>query len=172
MAAPKNNEFWKARTTIGRSRLYEDKEALLAACMEYLQWAHDHPLYTSHVVTFQGSATLKDVPKMRATTIQGLCNFLGIVTETWRTWGKEEVFSAVVKHVNDLMYQQKFEGASADLLNSNIIARDLGLADKSSVDLSNPDGTLSQPLDTTKLSTKAIKELLDARIKSESDTDG
>ena len=37
---------------------------------------------------------------------------------------------------------QKFAGAAADLLNANIIARDLGLADKQ--DLTNSDGTLSR----------------------------
>jgi hypothetical protein len=32
--------------------------------------------------------------------------------------------------VEEIIRTQKFEGASADLLNPNIIARDLGLADK------------------------------------------
>ena len=33
--------------------------------------------------------------------------------------------------MDEIIRTQKFEGASADLLNPNIIARDLGLADKS-----------------------------------------
>lgn len=32
--------------------------------------------------------------------------------------------------VEQIIRQQKFEGAAAELLNPNIIARDLGLADK------------------------------------------
>jgi hypothetical protein len=43
--------------------------------------------------------------------------------------------------VEDAIFRQKFEGASADLLNANIIARDLGLADKK--DLSSTDGTMT-----------------------------
>ena len=39
-------------------------------------------------------------------------------------------FLGVVKEVEEIIYNQKFTGAAADLLNSNIIARELGLADK------------------------------------------
>ena len=36
----------------------------------------------------------------------------------------------VIREAEEIIRRQKFEGASADLLNANIIARDLGLADK------------------------------------------
>ena len=38
-------------------------------------------------------------------------------------------FSKVIRDIKDIIEVQKFEGASAGLLNANIIARDLGLAD-------------------------------------------
>lgn len=37
---------------------------------------------------------------------------------------------AVITQAEAVIYEQKFTGAAADLLNPNIIARDLGLADK------------------------------------------
>jgi hypothetical protein len=40
-----------------------------------------------------------------------------------------------------VIYEQKFTGAAADLLNPNIIARDLGLADKQ--DHQSSDGTMT-----------------------------
>ncbi len=40
--------------------------------------------------------------------------------------------------VDEIIRTQKFQGASADLLNANIIARDLGLADKT--ELTGKDG--------------------------------
>ncbi len=70
------------------------------------------------------------VAKMRAMTIMGLCNFLDIAMATWQEYRGKQDFSAVVSRVEQIIRQQKFEGASADLLNPNIIARDLGLADK------------------------------------------
>ncbi len=40
---------------------------------------------------------------------------------------------AVITRIKETIFTQKFEGASADLLNANIIARDLGLADKKDI---------------------------------------
>jgi hypothetical protein len=71
---------------------------------------------------------------MRAMTIAGLCLFLDIDTTTWSLWRKNrsDLFS-VITRVEQVIYQQKFSGAASDLLNANIIARDLGLSDKSEV---------------------------------------
>ncbi len=164
--------FWKARTSVGRPRLFKSAEALLEACCEYFEWVEQNPLYETKMFTHMGSATLKEVPKMRAMTVAGLSIFLDINQDTWNAWRKVDDFSVVTARVDNIIRTQKFEGASADLLNANIIARDLGLAEKSKMDLSNEDGSMSQTLDMTKLSTAAIKELLDARTKSEPDTDG
>jgi len=68
---------------------------------------------------------------MRAMTIGGLCVFLDINRATWNVWReKRPDLYEVITRAEEIIYQQKFEGASADLLNSNIIARDLGLTDK------------------------------------------
>jgi len=39
----------------------------------------------------------------------------------------------VIRAINAIMYTNKFDGASCGLYNANIIARDLGLADKKDV---------------------------------------
>lgn len=78
-------------------------------------------------------------PKLRAMTIRGLCLFLDISQETWRSWRDpnnvrfREDFVAVIDRVEGIITEQKFAAASAGLLNGNIIARDLGLADKTEV---------------------------------------
>ena len=68
----------------------------------------------------------------------GLCNFLDIGISTWEDYRNRDDFSLVCTRAEDIMRQQKFEGASAQLLNPSIIARDLGLADKS--ELTGKDG--------------------------------
>lgn len=136
MAAPKGNQFWKARTKHGRDRLFADHHALWEACCEYFQWVEDNPLYESETVKYQGYASLIEVPKMRAMTLGGLCLFLDINRGTWNEWRKVDDFSEVVTRVEEVIYSQKFAGAAADLLNANIIARDLGLADKTEVNQS------------------------------------
>ena len=67
---------------------------------------------------------------MRAMTITGFCLFADISDTTWENYCKEKDFIAVTKWIKDVIYSQKFEGAAAGLLNSNIIARDLGLKEK------------------------------------------
>jgi len=133
MPAPKGNQFWKARTKHGRDKLFASHEALWEACQEYFQWVEENPLYEDKVSFFQGVASHEPMAKMRAMTIGGLCIFLDITEQTWFSWRKDEDFSDVVTRVESIIRAQKFEGASADLLNPNIIARDLGLADKKEV---------------------------------------
>lgn len=50
-------------------------------------------------------------------------------------------FIGVIRAIDKIMFAQKFEGAAAGVFNANIIARDLGLADKSQIKV-----TEEQPL--------------------------
>ena len=133
MAAPIGNQFWKARTKHGRDKLFASADALWESCCEYFQWVEDNPLWEMKVTQYQGEVVNMPVPKMRAMTIGGLCIFLDVSHETWIQWRKDDDFSEVIKQAEAIIYNQKLTGAAADLLNANIIARDLGLADKKDV---------------------------------------
>ena len=131
MAAPLGNQFWKARSTHGRAPIFADPEALWEASVEYFEWVEANPLKEAQAFAYQGNVTLQELPKMRAMTIGGLCIFLDISTDAWRNYAEREGFIGVTTRVEAIIRAQKFEGASAGLLNANIIARDLGLAEKS-----------------------------------------
>jgi hypothetical protein len=73
-------------------------------------------------------------------TIMGLCICLDISHDTWLAYKAKNDFSGVTTRVEAIIWVQKFTGAAADLLNPNIIARDLGLQDKQSKEISGPDG--------------------------------
>ncbi|MFX4084495.1 DNA-packaging protein [Sphingobium yanoikuyae] len=138
------NRFWEARSSHGRNPIFADPDDLWDACCEYFAWNADNPLYEDNLVTFQGSATHEPTAKMRAMTIAGLCMFLDVSEDAWRLWKKERTdFIGVITRAESVIYRQKFEGASANMLNPNIIARDLGLADKK--EHSSPDGTMTPP---------------------------
>ncbi|WP_420961072.1 DNA-packaging protein [Brucella sp. IR073] len=138
MAAPKGNQFWKARSSHGRKPIFPDPDKLWDACCEYFEWVEANPLWEDKLVTFQGAATHEPVAKMRAMTISGLCVFLDISQQAWSEYRQREGYGEVTTRVEDIIRDQKFAGAAADLLNPNIIARDLGLADKS--ELTGKDG--------------------------------
>ena len=130
MAAPKGNKFWEARSKHGRDPLFKCSEDLWSGCLEYFEWNEDNPLWENKVTQYQGEVVDMPVAKMRAMTIAGLCIFLDITQDTWANYRNKEDFFAVTKKAETIIYNQKFAGASADMLNANIIARDLGLADK------------------------------------------
>lgn len=138
MSAPNGNRFWEARSRHGRNPKFNAPDQLWEACTDYFVWVEENPLWEDKLVTFQGLASHEPVAKMRAMTIMGLCTFLDIDQSTWREYGKKEGFSGVVTRTEQIIRDQKFSGAAADLLNANIIARDLGLAEKS--EHSGPDG--------------------------------
>lgn len=143
MGAPLGNQFWKARSTHGRKPLFSDPEQLWDACEQYFEWVETNPLMEDTVIAYQGTATHVPVARMRAMTIAGLCIYLDVSQSTWRDYASQEDFSAVTTRAEEIIRTQKFTGAAADLLNPNIIARDLGLSDKQ--ELTGKDG---QPLNT------------------------
>ena len=131
MAAPKKNEFWKARAKHGRDKIFSTPEILWESACEYFQWCVDNPL----VETVLQSGKTYRLPKMRAMTESGLSIFLDIDIDTFYDYaknkdGRYEDFIGVTKKIKEIIRTQKFEGASAGFLNANIIARDLGLRDK------------------------------------------
>ncbi len=131
MAAPVGNKFWTARSSHGRNPIFATPDDLWAACVEYFDWVEANPLYEAKPFAYQGDVKIENVAKMRAMTISGLCIFLDIGRQTWQAYTERDDFRDITTRVEEIIRTQKFEGASAELLNANIIARELGLADKS-----------------------------------------
>lgn len=154
------NRFWEARSSHGRNPIYADPEELWSSCVEYFEWVEANPLYEEKIFQFQGAIVRDTVAKMRAMTIEGLCLFLGIDRDTWTNYKKRDDFFGVTTRAESIIYEQKFTGAAADLLNPNIIARDLGLADKK--DHTSSDGSMS-PKATGDAVLESLKRKHDAR---------
>ena len=143
MAAPSKNQFWKARASCGRDKLFESPESLWNAACEYFEWVEANPLWENKPTQYQGDVIDIPIDRMRAMTNQGLCLFLDIDEQTLTNYGSKEGyedFFGIVKKIKAVIYEQKFTGASAGLLNPNIIARDLGLAEKKELDHSGQIG--------------------------------
>ena len=143
MAPPIGNRFWETRSTHGRRPIFSSPDHLWEACCEYFIYAEDNPLWETKSYMYQGAPVQDQIPKMRAMTMDGLCTFLDIGTSTWADYRNRKDFSEVIEKVERVMRDQKFSGAAADLLNPNIIARDLGLKDSTTTDL-NVIGSLAE----------------------------
>lgn len=138
MTAPKGNKFWEKRSSHGRNPIFETEDDLWCAACEYFEWVEKNPLWEEKSYMYQGKPVRDTIAKMRAMTLDGLQVYLDISHTTWQNYRAKEDFVAVTTRIEKIMREQKFTGAAAELLNPNIIARDLGLADKS--ELSGKDG--------------------------------
>lgn len=142
MAAPKGNKFWTLRSSHGRNPIFEKPEDLWDGATQYFKWVEEHPLYEEKGFAFQGKVTKETFAKMRAMTVTALCLYLDIEHKTFNNYrDRDKDFLQVVTRIEDVIKSQKFEGAAAELLNPNIIARDLGLSDRK--DHSSSDGSMT-----------------------------
>jgi hypothetical protein len=138
MAAPEGNQFWKIRSKHGRDRLFATPQLLWEAACEYFEWIEENPLIQ---IDFKGKdADRVEIPHTMPFTIQGLCIYMNCNTLYFRDFevsiqGKEDQlskdFSQIIHDIKQIIYNQKFSGASCGFYNANIIARDLGLVEKS-----------------------------------------
>lgn len=128
MAAPKGNKYWQRvkNWKIGADIKYTPEE-LWNIAIEYFQFFNDNPLQEEKVF---GTGVKMNVNKMRAMTLTSFCVFAQISRKTFDNYSEKEAYLPIITRIRDIIYSQKLEGAAAGLLESNIIARELGLIDK------------------------------------------
>lgn len=152
MAAPEGNNYWTRRKKHGRGLKFETPEILWEKCVEYFEWIEANPLVENRPFAFQGVVTDHPVEKMRAMTLEGLCLYIGTTRETWSDYRtKGNGYSDIVREVEDIIREQKFTGAAADLLNPTIIARDLGLRDNHNHEMTGKDGGAIETKDVSEV---------------------
>lgn len=152
MAAPKGNSYYKLvkNWKYGADRKYTPSQ-LWDKAVEYFEWVEANPLKEQKA--FSSGVTV-DVSKMRAMELQGFCTYANISYSTFKNYSNNKAYLAITTRIKQIMDSQKFTGAAAGLLESNIIARDLKLVDKKEVD----NKINGKPL-TKDLAKKIINEL-------------
>lgn len=130
MAAPKGNQFWKLADPecLGRPLNFKTPQDLWDRSKEYFAECDDNPLEVSEVTTTEKGMFSKIKLHKVPYTWEGLYVFLGI--SNLDRYKEKKEFVGIITHIGNVIRNQKFSGAAAGLFNSNIIARDLGLSDK------------------------------------------
>lgn len=128
------NRFWEIRSKHGRDVLFSDPDLLWSAACEYFKWCEENPLTE---IEYNGKDAVKcELPKVRAFTLQGLCLYLNCNSKWFNQikdsekYKNDSEFSNTITRIEETIYNQKFIGAAAGLLESKIIMSDLGLAQK------------------------------------------
>ncbi len=133
MPFEKGNNFWKLRSKHGRDRIITDSNILWESACEYFE-ATDNRKWTK--TDWVGKDALEVERKSETPyTKSGLCLYLDI--EDWRTIESlksvSNDFMQVVSRIEKVIYTQKLEGATVGAFNSNIVARELGLVERTDV---------------------------------------
>ena len=136
MAAPKNNKYWIKRKKHGKDKNLKTPQQLWELACDYFQWCVDNPLQEEKGFAYQGYITKENFDKLRAFTWKGfelllaekaiLCD---INDYKKCKDGRYKDYAHIIRRIGNVIYEQKFTGAAADLLNPNLIARELGLRD-------------------------------------------
>lgn len=136
MAAPKDNQFWKQRSKHGRDKLFATPELLWEVACEYFAWCDDNPIIKKDVVrSGKNAGDILDIPVQRPYSLSGLLFYVGACESYWRQFkaGEHKDFLTVINDIEKVIETQQFDGATVGIFNSNIIARKLGLVDKTDV---------------------------------------
>lgn len=124
------NQFWRQRSKHGRDKLFADPQLLLEQAMEYFALTDKRKWKKKDWVGKEAIEVERECETPY--TKSGLALFLDC---DWRTLNdlkkdKNTDFLRVITRIEDIIYTQKIEGASVGAFNANIVARELGLADK------------------------------------------
>jgi hypothetical protein len=134
-----------ARGNSGKPKNFKTPDDLWNAFVEYQEWAKAHPWYRYEPIkTGDEAGTCIPVPVGRPLTIDGFCIFCDITNDSFIDYGKNEShkeFFYIQGKIKKEIYNHKLEGAAVGNYNANIIARDLGLREKTDVELSGETKT-------------------------------
>lgn len=141
--------YWEWRKKTGKPKAIKTPQKLWDLACEYFQSVDENPGFKKDFIKGGESAgTIVDIETMRPYTWEGLEDFLfqkGIITnlDDYRqnTDGRYQAYSGIIRAIGKVIFNRNFSGAAMNFLNSNLIARQLGLAEKTQVKV-----TEEQPL--------------------------
>jgi hypothetical protein len=133
MSFKQGNQYWKIRSKNGRDRIIQDPEKLMESANEYFQWCIDNPVIQIDFRSTKNGLERIEIPHPQVFQKGALARFCGV--SEWRLIndlkGVSSDFSQVITYIEGVVRDQKFKYATVNMFNSNIIARDLGLKDRS-----------------------------------------
>lgn len=131
MGAPLGNEYWRQRADMSEDGKKLSVEEVKIKISEYIERCINDRLYE---VDYVGKDAIEvQKPKMINMSIYGACAYLAINLQTWTNWKKDEKYLGVLTRAEVVFKSYNIEGASAGLLQQNIIARLEGLKDNQDV---------------------------------------
>jgi hypothetical protein len=152
-------ELWEIAKGPGQPPCFSSPQEMWDRAVEYFKWCGEHVILEDKI--FKTKSGLDDkleheyIAHKRPMTLAGLHIFLNISEQTWYNYKKKDEYLGITNSIDRTMYENKFSGASVGQFNANIIARDLGLADKT--DLTTNGKDINKDMDSIELSDRLEK---------------
>lgn len=152
-------DYWQKRKKLGRLRKIKSPEELWRLATEYFERREGERLLKQDFIrSGEKAGTIVNLENILPFTWSGLSDYLlecGIVlhdTQELRTRRPERDnrytfmdFAEVLQAIDKVMHDQKLSGAASGAFNATIIARDLGLTDKSEVSVQTEQPVFGDP---------------------------
>ncbi len=134
---------------VGRPKNIETPEELWKLFLKFLKWIEANPIIEK--VVHNKTGEIIDLEKQRPLTWARFDTWVfdqDIISdlEDYRQnrEGRYSEFGGIISRIRNIMYANKFEGASVNIFNANIIARDLGLKDHTSNEIQDKRKTIAE----------------------------
>ena len=147
MAAPKGNNYWEFRGKHGRDFKYTP-DALWEEAVKYFEWISKRVWNKNEAIKSGDLAgEIIKVPTSTPMSIESFCLFCDIDRKTFDNYESKKDFLHIITRVRTIIESNQFEGATVGAYNPNIIARKLGLTDKSETKhTGDPDNPIQQKI--------------------------
>ena len=138
----KGNQFWKLRSKHGRNKLFATPELLWEAACQYFEWSEAHPFVKRKTRIQEGTGDVSEetITSPVPFSLRAFQLYIGASPIWWnklreRCKRQNDInYLAVIDRIENIIKGQQLEGALVGVFNSNIVARELGLAGKKSIE--------------------------------------
>lgn len=150
MAAPKGNAYWQRRKKHGKPKAIKDADELWGYFCDYAARVDENPHEVIEEKRGSGSngqgAYNNDEERVKKLvkpyTWEGFEDYLfekSVIAHLGdyrdNKDNRYDDYAAIIKHIGRVIYNNKLSGAVIGIFKENIIARDLGLKDKTETEL-------------------------------------
>lgn len=140
---PGHPGYWEWRKKTGRKKAIKNPKELWVLACEYFEQVDETPFLKNELIKGGDLAGRQaGVETMRPYTWTGLEDYLlsrgkiGTLSHYKANLDNRYTeFVAIIRDIERIIYTRKFDGATVNAFNANIIARDLGLIDKQSMSI-------------------------------------
>lgn len=162
------NNYWEFRDKHGKDFSYTPS-LLWEEAVKYFDWISKKSWNKKEAIkSGEMAGELIDIPTSTPMSIKSFCLYADISHQTFLNYesnqGSYIDYFEVTTRIRSIIESQQFEGATVGAYNPNIIARTLGLTDKTDLTTNGKDLPAASVgiVDLSQLSDKALEEIENA----------